>query len=84
MGHHRHFVADNPHRLRLIRLPGYCPELNPGELLNQDVKTNALGKSRPTTKVEMMATVHRHLRRRQKRPRVIETCSAKSMFATQA
>ena len=25
----RRFVADNPHRLRLIRLPGYCPELNP-------------------------------------------------------
>jgi len=46
------FVADNLHRLRLIRLPGYCPELNPDELLNQDVKTNALGKSRPTTKVE--------------------------------
>ncbi|MGH8858255.1 MAG: hypothetical protein ACREXG_09555, partial [Polaromonas sp.] len=30
-----------------ILLPGYCPELNPDELLNQDVKTNALGKSRP-------------------------------------
>ena len=67
----RRFVADNPHRLRLIRLPGYCPELNPDELLNQDVKTNALGKSRPTTKVEMMATVRRHLHRRQKQPRVI-------------
>ena len=67
----RRFVADNLHRLRLIRLPGYCPELNPDELLNQDVKTNALGKSRPTTKVEMMATVRRHLHRRQKQPRVI-------------
>jgi transposase len=49
----KQFVADNANRLRLIRLPGYCPELNPYELLNQDVKTNALGKSRPTTKPEM-------------------------------
>ncbi|MEX0903970.1 MAG: transposase [Pseudohongiellaceae bacterium] len=33
------FVASNKKRLRLILLPGYCPELNPDELLNQDVKT---------------------------------------------
>ena len=62
----KQFVADNAKRLRLIRLPGYCPELNPDELLNQDVKTNALGKSRPTTKPEMIGTIRRHLHRRQK------------------
>jgi transposase len=65
------FVADNAKRLRLIRLPGYCPELNPDELLNQDVKTNALGKSRPTNKAEMMASVRSYLHRRQKQPHVI-------------
>jgi transposase len=42
----RRFVADHAQRLRLIQLPGYCPELNPDELLNQDVKTNALGPAR--------------------------------------
>lgn len=44
----------------LIRLPGYCPELNPDELLNQDVKTNALGKSRPTSKaqIEFLRVTH--------------------------
>ena len=67
----KHFVADHVDRLRLIRLPGYCPELNPDELLNQDVKTNALGKSRPTNKTEMIATVRSHLHRRQKQPRAI-------------
>lgn len=67
----RTFVADNATRLRLIQLPGYCPELNPDELLNQDVKTNALGKSRPTNKAEMMAGVRSHLHRRQKQPHVI-------------
>lgn len=65
------FVADNAQRLRLIRLPGYCPELNPDELLNQDVKTNAMGKSRPTNKAEMIDGVRRHLHRRQKQPHVI-------------
>lgn len=64
-------VADHAERLRLIRLLGYCPELNPDELLNQDVKTNALGKSQPTNKAEMIATVRSHLHRRQKQPQVI-------------
>ncbi len=67
----RDFVAANETRLRLIRLPGYCPELNPDELLNQDVKTNGLGKSRPANRTELMAGVRSHLRRRQKQPQVI-------------
>jgi hypothetical protein len=65
------FVADNATRLRLIRLPGYCPELNPDELLNQDVKTNALGKSWPTGNAGMIDTGRRHLHRRQKEPHMI-------------
>ena len=65
------FVARNATRLRLILLPGYCPELNRDELRNPDVKTNALGKSRPRHKPEMMATVRRHLYRRQKQPGVV-------------
>lgn len=67
----KQFVAENALRLRLILLPGYCPELNPDELLNQDVKTNALGKSRPRNKDEMMTTLRSHLHRRQKQPQVI-------------
>ncbi|WP_232444827.1 IS630 family transposase [Burkholderia ubonensis] len=53
----KQFVAEHADRLRLIRLPGYCPELNPDELLNQDVKTNALGKSRPTNKADMIGAI---------------------------
>jgi transposase len=64
-------VATHSARLRLIRMPGYCPELNPDELLNQDVKTNGLGKSRPTSRPELMAIVRSHLYRRQKQPQVI-------------
>jgi transposase len=67
----KRFVVAQQSRLRLIRLPGYCPELNPDELLNQDVKTNALGKSRPTNRAEMMSSVRRHLHRRQKQPHIV-------------
>jgi transposase len=65
------FAASHSSRLRLIRMPGYCPELNPDELLHQDVKTNGLGKSRPTNRTELMAIVRSHLYRRQKQPQVI-------------
>lgn len=68
----KEFVLANEARLRLIRLPGYCPELNPDELLNQDVKTTGLGKSRPSNRPEMMASVRSHLRRRQRQPQVIQ------------
>lgn len=66
------FTSSNEDKIRLIRLPGYCPELNPDELLNQDVKTNALGKSRPANKGELIAGVRRHLHRRQKQPKLIK------------
>jgi transposase len=69
--HAKQFVEDNAQRLRVIRLPGYCPELNPDELLNQDVKTNSLGESRPRDRAEMMSTVRSHLYRRQKQPQII-------------
>jgi transposase len=68
----REFVTANAARLRLIRLPGYRPELNPDELLNQHVKTNGLCKSRPSNRTEMMTGVRSHLRRRQRQPQVIQ------------
>jgi transposase len=63
----KQFVAAHADRLRLIRLPSYGPAPNSDELLNQDVKTNACGKSRPTHK----ANVQSHLHRPQKEPHVI-------------
>jgi len=67
----KEFVAANTTQLRLIRMPGYCPEWNPDELLNQHVKTNALGKSRPSNRAEMMTGMHSHLYRRQRQPQII-------------
>ena len=43
------WLAQNATRIRLFFLPGYSPELNPDEMVNQDVKTNAVGRKRRAT-----------------------------------
>ena len=58
-------------KIRLFFLPGYSPELNPDELLNQDVKTNALGRRRPRDQVELLRSVRGYLRGRRRRPHVV-------------
>lgn len=59
-------------RIRMFLLPSYSPELNPDELLNHDVKANAVGRKRAKSKSEMMDNVRRHLRRRQRQPDVVQ------------
>jgi len=48
--------------LRVYFLPGYSPELNPDEYLNQDVKTNAVGRTRPLDRREMIGNIRAYLR----------------------
>ena len=71
-GKARRFEDQHRLRLRQIRMPGYCPELNPDEWLNQGVKTNGLGKSRPTNRTKLVAIVRTHVNRRQKQPQVCD------------
>jgi transposase len=59
-------------RIRLIHLPAYSPELNPGEYLNQDVKTNAVGRQRAKTKGQLMRNLRSYLRSTQKCPDVVQ------------
>lgn len=61
-------VNQHPELIELHFLPGYSPELNPAECLNQDVKTNALGKRRPVNITELKADVRGFLRSCQRRP----------------
>ena len=65
----RDWVAANRELIELHFLPGYSPELNPAECLNQDVKTNALGKRRPVNVTELKADIRGFLRSRQRQPR---------------
>jgi len=69
----KEWVAKQGGRIRLFYLPGYSPELNPDELLNQDVKTNAAGRLRPADQSEMIANVRSYLRSTQKRPDIVRS-----------
>jgi transposase len=59
--------------LEIVYLPTYSPELNPDELLNQDVKGNAMGRRRPKDVDEMMEDVRGYLFSTQRRPEVIQS-----------
>lgn len=69
----RRWLACNAQRLELFYLPGYRPELNPDEYLNQDVKSNALGRQRPGTQTELIAGVRSYLRSTQRQPAIVKS-----------
>ncbi len=62
------WLAHNRKQLRLFFLPSYSPDLNPDEYLNQDVKSNALGRQRPENREEMIDGLRSYLRSTQRRP----------------
>jgi transposase len=62
----RAWVDRHQAQIRLVYLPPYSPELNPGEFLNQDIKSNAVGRWRPRTKGQMMGNLRSYLRSTQK------------------
>jgi transposase len=66
------WLAEHCEQIRIFQLPSYSPELNPDELLNQDVKTNALGRVRPVNVQEMMDNVRSYLRITQARPKLVK------------
>ena len=65
------WITANAAKIRLYVLPAYSPELNPDELLNQDVKTNAARKKRAANKNELKRNLIGYLRSRQKRPSLV-------------
>lgn len=65
------WIAANAGKISLFVLPAYSPELNPDELLNQDVKTNAVRKKRAVNKDELKKNLVGYLRGRQKRPDLV-------------
>ena len=55
----------------LVLLPGYAPELNPDELLNQDLKSNVFSSGRPRTRDELVTQTRSYLRATQMRPDIV-------------
>lgn len=67
------WVAERPDRLRLFFLPGYSPDLNPDEFLNNDVKSNALGRRRPREATELVTSVRSYLPSTQRQPAIVQS-----------
>jgi len=58
-------------QIEIVYLPGYSPDLNPDEMLNHDVKANAIGRQKPRTEEEMTNNLRNFLWRRQKMPHIV-------------
>jgi transposase len=67
----KQWLEERPDAIQLFFLPGYSPELNPDELLNQDVKSNTIRKNRPSQQDELVKNVRSYLRKRQMQSHVV-------------
>ncbi len=67
----RQWLQEHASHCELVLLPGYAPELNPDELLNQDLKSNVFWSGRPRTRDELVEQTRSYLRATQKRPDIV-------------
>jgi len=67
----RKWVEKHRRQIMLSYLPGYSPELNPDELLNQDIKSNAVGQRRAKNRKELVANARSFLQSRQRQPHIV-------------
>jgi hypothetical protein len=68
----KNWIQKHTDQIRLFYLPGYSPQLNPDEMLNQDVKSNAVGRRRAKNQPELVANTRRYLRSRQRQPHIVK------------
>src|SRR4030067_629195 len=65
------WVSTHAKRIELFRLPSYSPDLNPDEMLNQDVNSNAVRRRCAASQAELISGVRGFLRGRQRQPDVV-------------
>jgi len=65
------WLKKHKEQIAIFYLPPYSPELNPDELLNNDVKNNASKSYRPQNKTELVQNMRFYLRITQKRPDIV-------------
>ena len=68
----RRWLEAHAASIEMFLLPAYSPDLNPDEYLNQDVKSNALGRRRPHNRGEMISGVRSYLRSTQRQPDIVK------------
>lgn len=66
------FVASTMGNLKIFFLPPYSPELNPDELVWNDLKSNAVGRRALRQRGDLRRNVLKHLRSLQRSPRRVE------------
>jgi len=66
------FIENNKDKIEIFFLPPYSPELNPDELLNQDVKSNALKNKIVRTENHLKNYLKSYLFKLQKSPQKIQ------------
>jgi transposase len=66
------WLEENADRIEIFFLPAYSPELNPDELVNQDVKTNAVGKHRTLNVDQLETKVENYLEKRKTDPNQVK------------
>ena len=59
-------------QIEVFLLPGYSPELNPDEYLNQDVKANVFKHERPVDAEHMQKLLIKTMRQRQRKPETVK------------
>jgi transposase len=63
------WLEEHRHEIELFFIPSYSPHLNPDELLNHDLKANAVGRKRARNEAELIANATRHLEGRARTPK---------------
>ncbi|MCX2925423.1 IS630 family transposase [Streptomyces sp. NEAU-W12] len=67
----RAWLADHQDQIELHFLPSYSPELNPGELVNADLKRSLSHTHRARNQAELVAETRRFFHRRQRQPHIV-------------
>lgn len=62
------WLKENKEKMELFYLPSYSPDLNPDELLNQDLKANVFKVERAKNQAQLVKLVRGFLFSRQKQP----------------
>lgn len=60
------WLEENKEKIEVLFIPPYSPELNPQEYVNQDLKTNIIGKKRAINKEQLKKNINEFMNKRKK------------------
>ena len=67
------YLAREDCRIQLVFLPPYAPELNPDELVWNDLKTHGTGRKLITSLAQLRQMIVAHMRQLQKLPALVRS-----------